>query len=286
MELATEPGHKTFRSNMPSVNRVSALDSDSTLTFAHRQDMQNIVINFLRAQNQKKSPLLKLPTELIIQIGELVFDSDGPTRVHGMVSRNNAERNPIFLIQTCSLLRSALRLVFLDLNAFVVTAPSPTATEVALKIGKWSDIFDCAISNKIIKPKIFVELIHGHEIAEDPVELAKRAESLAQTTTFRPRVFVQTRGPTGLAYFASTHGSMRLHPPPTDVILEGASNPYLYGAPPPGDREAWKGWVATVVNKADVLRWQISRYHKPGPQESFWRSDIKMLIWCKGDDST
>jgi hypothetical protein len=81
-------------------------------------------INTIRATNRRNSALLRLPTELLINIWKTAFESNTATRVHGMVCRAVFENKVLSLVHACSLLHDVLYPIFLSQEASTVKISS------------------------------------------------------------------------------------------------------------------------------------------------------------------
>lgn len=241
-------------------------------------------INSARAENEK-SPILKLPNELLIKIGKNVFDAGGPTRIHGMVSRNNHKRNPMSLLHACSKLRRVLQPDFLTINGFVLKVSLLSAVDVKGELAEWWATFGYADATKAVKPIFFVQARFGKPSEfsyENALNLSSNAQKICHSSfPFTPIILIEHHGINGLPYFIAPRYFMRVFAPHIAYSPLGLSNLlYIYGKPPPGDHYGWGGWVATFISVHDMRMRQRDQGMKLGPPERFYEDEVQLFMAC------
>lgn len=193
-------------------------------------------INAIRATNQHRSALLKLPTELLINIWKIAFGSTATTRVHGTVCRDVSENRVLSLVHACSLLHDVLYPTFLSEDAFVVKISSSDPSVAASELAQWLDRLPYAST---LKGPIKIQTIFELQVGRLPVDEARKLATEVQamsppSRTFQPIVWVEAE--IGWGGYVGSVVSVQVWPP------AAASTPI--GRRTDQD-DVWKGWVVT-----------------------------------------
>lgn len=194
-------------------------------------------IDAIRATNQRKSALLRLPAELLINIWKIAFGSTATTRVHGMVCRDISENRILSLVHACSLLHEVLYPIFLSEDAFVVKISSSNPTVAASELTQWlSQLPFASALNGPIKIQILLELQTEIVPEAEARKLAAEVQAICSASrTFQPMVCVEAKAVMG-CYCG----------PDVNVLVWSPSAISYYRVQRPTEQDdVWKGWVVT-----------------------------------------
>lgn len=195
-------------------------------------------INAIRATNQRKSALLRLPAELLINIWKIAFGSTATTRVHGMVCRDISENRILSLVHACSLLHEVLYPIFFSQDAFVVEISSSDSNVAASQLTQWlSQLPFASALNGPVKIHVLLDLQVGPlPEAAEARKLAAEVQAICSASrTFQPMVCVEAKA-----------GMGRYCGPDVNVLVWSPSAISYHGVQrPTGQDDVWKGWVVT-----------------------------------------
>jgi hypothetical protein len=243
-----------------STSNVNSSDAEVIGTAGSRStDYSNFgkpldAINKIRVKNQDKSPLLKLPTELLITIWKMAFGSSGTVRVHGMVYRGDSESRSrvLSLARTCSLLHDVLYRVFLSEDAFIFKTSSTDPTVASSELTQWlNQMPSASVLSGPIRILILMELKAGRLHVREARKLAAEVQLLCSSSSnmFRPAIVVEALAATGC--YCGLDLNVLVWPPSDEIRF---ADPRLMGQHI--HRDGTKGWIATkrIVASEEIGR--------------------------------
>ena len=196
-------------------------------------------INAIRATNQRKSALLRVPAELLISMWKTVFGSNATTRVHGMVCREISENQILSLAHACSRLHDVLYPIFLSQEAFVVKISSSDPSVAASELTQWLNRLPFASAlNGPIKIHVLLELQAGRLPEVDARNLAAEVQAMCSSSTkFQAVIYVEAKA--GGGWYCGPGGNVLVWPPSITYCYAGMRRPTEL------EDDVWKGWVVT-----------------------------------------
>jgi hypothetical protein len=194
-------------------------------------------INAIRATNQRNSALLRLPAELLISIWRIAFGSTATAHVHGMVCREISENRILSLVHACPLLHYVLYPIFLNQDAFVVKVSSSHSAVAASELTQWLEQLPFAsVLNGPIKIQILLEVQTGRLLEAEARKLAAEVQAACSlSTTFQPKVYVETEATTG--WYLGPGVNVQVWPP------TAVSHHTRMARLTELEDDVWKGWV-------------------------------------------